>query len=227
MGTDADPLVDGAKAAENGMVLDGDMSGERGVVDENDVVADAAVMGDMSSDHDQATLADLGNEAAAFGARIHGDVFAHDGVGADHQPALLAAVLEVLRRQADAGKRKQLGPRSDLSAPVDDDMAFQRDAFGKRDIGADDTIGSDTDVVGKCCRRVDDRGRVDMGHSLPSHASTSMALISASATLPPATIASTRNFQMVPRLLIFATWYSTVSPGTTGLRNLALSMVMK
>ena len=25
----------------------------------------------------------------------------------------------------------------------------------------------------------------------------------------------------------FSTWYSTVSPGTTGLRNLALSMVMK
>ena len=55
----------------------------------------------------------------------------------------------------------------------------------------------------------------------------SIAAISASATMASATNASQANRTMLPRFLIFFTLISSRSPGTTGLRNLALSMVRK
>jgi hypothetical protein len=54
-----------------------------------------------------------------------------------------------------------------------------------------------------------------------------IADISASAALLPSTSASQAKRQILPRCLIFLTLMSTRSPGTTGRRNFALSMVMK
>jgi hypothetical protein len=65
------------------------------------------------------------------------------------------------------------------------------------------------------------------GVPLPPQRSTIIAEISASATTAPATRASPWNHHMFIRRRRRRMWYSTTSPGTTGFRNFALSMVMK
>src|SRR6185295_1196958 len=60
-----------------------------------------------------------------------------------------------------------------------------------------------------------------------THASESMAPTSASATICPATFASPRYHHIDLRRVIRFMWYSIVSPGRTGLRNFALSIVRK
>src|SRR5207253_5792250 len=97
-------------------------------------------------------------------------------------------------------------------------------AIADRDLRADHAIGTDRHVLPDGRARFDARGRVDCGHPRP-HAT--MAPTLASATKWPATLASPRNHHMFLLRAIFRTWYSIVSPGTTGLRNLALSMVRK
>ena len=72
---------------------------------------------------------------------------------------------------------------------------------------------------------LDDR-RSD-GCTVSHHSITSMALTSASQTTLPSTLASPLYHHMLRRLFSLRMWYSTRSPGTTGLRNFALSMVMK
>ena len=54
-----------------------------------------------------------------------------------------------------------------------------------------------------------------------------LAMSSASATTAPSTFASPRSFQIAPPLRSGTTSSVSTSPGTTGLRNFALSMAMK
>lgn len=69
-------------------------------------------------------------------------------------------------------------------------------------------------------------GRTEMLNQ-SAGASVSIALISASATSRSSTRASPLYFQTFERLRNRDTWIRTVSPGRTGFRKRALSMVMK
>ena len=119
---DADELVHGREPAEDRIVADAAMSAERRVIDQDDVVADLAVMRDMRADEDQAVVADPGQQPAALGAGIDRDVLADRAVLADLQPARLAVILLVLRRQADARERKDLAAFADRGFAADDDV---------------------------------------------------------------------------------------------------------
>src|SRR5262249_15572090 len=91
-------------------------------------------------------------------------------------------------------------------------------------MGADDAIRLDRHVLSDHRARVDPGGWIDCGHRRPH---PTIAPASASATICPATLASPRNHHKLFFRAFFLTWYSIVSPGTTGLRNFALSIVRK
>ena len=105
------------EAAENGVIADAAMAGERRVIDEGDVVPERAIVRDVRSDQKQASVADPGEASASRRPRIDRDVFADRAFRADFEAALFAAVFAILRRQSNAGERKDLGARPDVVAP--------------------------------------------------------------------------------------------------------------
>ncbi len=103
-------------------------------------------------------------------------------------------------------------------------MREQPAAFADRHMRADGAIRPDRNVGSDRRRGLDPRRGIDHGRA---HASEIMAPTFASATIWPATLASPRYHHMDLRWAILFMWYSMVSPGNTGLRNFALSMVRK
>src|ERR1019366_2660431 len=103
-------------------------------------------------------------------------------------------------------------------------MREQPAAIADRHMRADDAIGADRYVASDRRPGLDPRRGINHDRA---HVSEIMAPSSASATIWPATLASPRYHHMDLRWAIFVMWYSMVSPGTTGLRNFALSMVRK
>src|SRR5947209_20588084 len=104
-------------------------------------------------------------------------------------------------------------------------MGDELAAVANRDVRANHAIGADLDVGSNDGARRDPCGGIDGEHS--AQASISIAPTSASATSSPATLASPRYHHIILRRVFFVMWYSITSPGPTGLRNFALSMVMK
>src|SRR5262249_55074170 len=153
-----------------------------------------------------------------------GDVFADIAVGTDHKAGGAAAILDRLRRRSKRRERVEYGARPDRRLTGDVDMSHKPAAVAKHDIATDDTIRTDRNILPDHRARFDPGGWIDRAHRRP-HAT--IAPTSASATVWPATFASPRNHHMFFFRAVLRTWYSIVSPGTTGLRNLALSMVRK
>src|SRR5215469_2579404 len=103
-------------------------------------------------------------------------------------------------------------------------MGQELAALAQDHIGADDAKRADRHILSDDSPRFDPGAGVDRAHSRPHD---SRAPTSASATSCPATMASPRNHHMFLFRAILVMWYSIVSPGRTGLRNFALSMVRK
>ena len=161
--------------------------------------------------------------AAALGARVHGHVLADQAVLADHEPDRLAPVLEILRLVADGGEGKDARAGADRRVAHEADVRDEPDALAERHLRPDMAKGSDLDAGAERRAVLDDRARVDRG----AHSRTSIAETSASHTSAPSTLASPRNHHMFRFLAIRVIWNLTWSPGTTGLRNFALSMVIR
>ena len=229
---DADILVDGAQTAENGEIAHGHMAGDGGVVDEDDVVAHPAVVGHMRADHEQAAVAHSGLHAAAFGAGVHRHVLADDAALADDEARRLAAIFEVLRRVADGSEGEDAGASADLGPPGDHGVREQlhpvfEDGFrSDAAIGADDDAGADPRAVLDHRCGVDRRRR-SVAVRRHSSRSLTMAEIVASAASAPSTVALHANFHTLRWFASLSTRISMVSPGTTGWRKRARSMLMK
>ncbi len=159
---DAHILVHCRQAAEDGVVVDAAMAAERRVVDEDDVVADLAVMGDMRADEKQAVVADPRQHPAALGAGIDGHVLADDAVPADLEPARLAVIFPVLRRQADACEGKDLGARADRRVPAETTWPWTLTPSASRTPAADERIRADRDAVRQLRPVLDDRSRMNV-----------------------------------------------------------------
>ena len=91
------------------------------------------------------------------------------------------------------------------------------------DVRADDAEGADFDPRADIGVRMDLRRGMNVGH----FCLTIMAENTASALVTPSATALPLNFHTSPRFWMRSTWICTQSPGTTGLRNRALSTVMK
>src|SRR5262249_24265909 len=221
---DADELAHGDAAAEDDIVADGDVTAEHGVVGEDDLVADHAVVTDMRADHDEAAIADFGDAAAVLRARVHGDVFADIALGADNDLRRTAAIAERLRRRAERDERVNDRARADARVAGDVHMRHETAVIADRHMRTDGAEGADGDAVADLRPGLDPCRGID---HCSTHASEIIAPTSASATICPRTLASPRYHHIILRRAMRVMWYSIVSPGSTTLRNFALSMVMK
>jgi hypothetical protein len=158
---DADELMNGSQAAQDGMVADRDVTALSRVVRENDIITDDAVMGDMGRHHKQAVIADSGHHAAAFGAGIHGDMFANTIVGTDNQFRRFIMILQILRGVAQGSEGIDYRSGTDTSSSVDGDMGNQFDVVPKFDISTDTAERTDDHIAAQPSGRIDDRTGVD------------------------------------------------------------------
>ena len=223
MRADANELVRRRAAADDGEVADLHMACEHHVVGQDDALADPAVVGDMRVGQKHAARPDARLRAAALGARIHGHVLADQAVLADHEPDRLAAVFQILRLVADGGEGKNARARADRRVAGEADVRDEPDPVAERHLRPDMAERSDLDAGAERRAILDDGARVDRG----AHSRTSIAETSASQTRAPSTLASPRNHHMFRFLAIRVMWNLTWSPGTTGLRNFALSIVIR
>src|SRR5690606_9092997 len=140
-----------------------------------------------------------------------------------------ALVLEILRRTAKHGIGIDLATGAKPRAVKHRDVADQLDIVTKHHICRHMAEWSDAHATAELSTLVDNRTGMDQRHAAPVFCSSGVirAEITASATFVPSTMASQANFQMPLRCFNFVTCSSSLSPGTTGLRNLAESMVMK
>src|SRR5271156_4625801 len=104
VGADANELVSGGAAAQNGEIADLAMAGEHHVVGQNNALADAAIMRDVGVGQEHRTRPNDRFRAAARGARVHRHPFADEAALADGKADRLAAIFEVLRRMSDRGE---------------------------------------------------------------------------------------------------------------------------
>ena len=164
-----------------------------------------------------------GFRPAALGARIHRHAFANEAVLADDQTGRFAAILEILRLVSDRREREDAGARADRRLARETDMRHQPHAVAQRGLRSDVTERPDRDI------RPEPRAIFDdcRGMDASAHSRTSIADTSASQTSAPSTFASPRNHHMLRRLAVRVMKNFTWSPGTTGLRNFALSIVIR
>ena len=108
-------------------------------------------------------FADRGLAAAARRAAIDGHELAEDVAAPDTQPGTLAAILQILRRQANRRHRVDLRLVADLSPAVDDDRCADAAVPANGDIRADDRVRTDGGAFADPGRGVHVRARVDEG----------------------------------------------------------------
>jgi hypothetical protein len=155
---------------------------------------------------------------------MHGDHFAQHAVRADLEPSvgeIIAADLP-LAAHRDAGIK--IAARADPGDPGHRNMRTQPHAAFQHGAGTDMTKGTDFDTGAD--RRAVFHHRGGM-HAHPAAPSVIMALNSASAQSVSPTKAWPSNFHTGPRCASFLTGMRSRSPGTTGLRKRAFSMVRK
>jgi hypothetical protein len=80
--------------------------------------------------------------AAAFGAAIHGHMFANRVVSPDDKPAFLAAVFLVLRRSSQHREGVDFAAVSDFGPPCYDGMRVDLNPVAERHIGPYDCEGA-------------------------------------------------------------------------------------
>src|SRR5688500_1230172 len=167
----ADPavLMDGAEGADGRVVADLDVAGERGAVGEDHPVADPAVVGDVAVRHEQAVAADRGQTAALAGAAVDGHELPKVIAVADLQAGALAAELEILGVEAEAGVGEDAVAAPDPRRPLELRAGADLGALADLDLGADHGVWSDHHTVGQLGTGVDDRGGMDARrrHTLP------------------------------------------------------------
>src|SRR5215468_4820103 len=221
--SDPRELVHGRQPADIDEVADLAVAAECGRGREDHVIADRAVMADMAVVHEKSAVADARQPTAFDRSDIHGDAFTNGAAIADLEPRRLALVAQILRRAAKRCERRNRAIGTDGGMPADGDMRGEHAAFADHGIAADHAIGTDGGAVANHGAVLNSRSRIDLHVSQ----SDSIAPTSASATTCPSTLASPWNHHIALRRPIRRKWYSTVSPGITGLRNLHLSTVRK
>ena len=146
MCADAGELDDGSAAADDREVPDRAVAGEHDVVGEDNLAADVAIVADMRVGQKCAAVTDRRHHAAALGARVEGDAFAYDAVGANRQRRWLTRVLQILRLVAERGERKYARAGADCRAACDRHMAQQLAVLAKAHMATDRAMRPDANA---------------------------------------------------------------------------------
>ena len=115
-------------------------------------------MRDVGVGHDEVVAAEASQASAFDGAAIDGDEFADDVVVPDFKARGLAVVADILRREADGRKRKEVIMRPDFRGPIDRNVGDQVAGFAKFDVWADGAVRADLAGGVDFCSGIEDRG---------------------------------------------------------------------
>ena len=192
VGADANELVSGGAAAQNGEITDVAMAGQHDVVGQNNALANATIMRDMGVGQEHRARANDCFRAAARGAGVHRHAFANEAVLADCEADRLAAIFEVLRRMPDRGERidDRAGPDRGVASQAH--VGDEPDAVAKLGLRSNMAERPDLDARPEPGAVFHDSARMNR---VP-HSRTSIADTSASQTSTPSTFASPRNHHM-------------------------------
>src|SRR2546430_5000713 len=133
-----------------------------------------------------------GGFAGRRAAPVDGAVLTDDRAVADFHPRFFALVLQVLRIITDDRAVPDLHAFAHARVALDDGVPRDRGTLAHGDAGADHAIGPDGDVLSQFGGRIDQRRPMN-------HLSTTMAIISASATTWPSTNPAPFMRHVLPR----------------------------
>ena len=153
-------------------------------------------------------------------AAVDRAVLPDDRPAADLDPRLLALVFQVLGIVPDDRAVPDLHAVAHPRVALEDGVRRDPAALAYGDPWADHAIRPDRNVGAELGGRIDERGPVD-------HLSTTIAIISASATTCPSTNPAPFILHVLPRNCTMSSSKRIWSPGTTGRRNFTLSSDMK
>src|SRR6185369_6565659 len=162
MAADAAELVHRGEGADARVVVHLDVTGQGGVVGEDRAAPHLAVVRDVGVDHEEVVAADAGDAAPLRSTAVHGTSFTELVAIADLDGDPLAAELQVLRLEADAGVGEDAVLAADSGRPFDLGSRGDLGAFADLDLGTDDGERTDADAVGEHGARVHDGERMDL-----------------------------------------------------------------
>ena len=100
----------------------------------------------------------------------------------DHGARPFAAILEILRRDADGRVRVEDVSRANRGRALDEQIRHEPGARADLDLGADHAVRSDFGTVADTCILMDDRGRVNRHYESAAGRSVTLHISTASAT---------------------------------------------
>ena len=113
------------------------------------MITNHAVMGNMGPNHQMAVIADFGQPTTTFSAGIDGDIFTNIDVITNLAANILTGKFQVLRYGSNRSEGKDLDILSDPGVALDDDMGMDLATFTNDNIGTDNAIRTDFNVIGK------------------------------------------------------------------------------
>jgi hypothetical protein len=151
----------GGQSANHGKIADAHMAAKSRVIGHDNSISNLAVMGNMAGHHEQPIIANPRFHAAAFGAWIHGYMFADRIILSDNQAGIFTMVFQILRRMPYGCKGENPSSFADCRLPFNDDMRMQNHVIAKNGMLSDNGVWSDPDIFSNGGFGMDDCCRVD------------------------------------------------------------------
>src|SRR5919108_3037284 len=185
---DADKLVYGVMAGDEGTILHLDIARQPRIVDHNNIIAQTAIVRHMCIGHEKIMRPNAG-DPVLFGTAVDRHVLADAGMVADTQERALAAVFEVLRRPPQGSTDADVTVLADAGPALNHRMRTNNCPCAKTRMLADHRVWADADPFPKLSLRMDG----GCGMDLHTDSAIIMACSSASAANLPLTVAWPRN----------------------------------
>ena len=165
------------------------VSREAARTSEEHAVADPTIVGDMHLVHDIASLAEGRLAAALLRAAVDRRMFPDDAACADLQASVLAVIFKMFRLRSQRAERKDMAALAQRHRSRQHHMRGDNAILPHADTCADLYPRADLGGRGNSSATIDSRPRMD-AHRTQSLLFSIIAMISPSATISPATLAS-------------------------------------
>jgi len=150
-------------APDEGTITDSDMASKENEVGEDDVVAQDDIVGEVRPGHEDAIVSDLGG-AVFVGAAMDGDVLANRGAISNEDAAgNIGRKTEILRQVAEDGTGMNGVFFAQNDPGMQDDMGMEDGVVSNLDLGGNDGISADADIVPQMCAGIDQSSGMDHG----------------------------------------------------------------
>src|SRR5690606_12005172 len=153
---DTTELMHGSQTAQNGPVANMHVAAQLDAVGDNRVIADLAIVSNVGVGHDPVVIAHTGHAHILHRTGIDGDVFTNHIAIADFQASRFTSVLLVLRHAADGAETVEMVVATNRGHAIYHAVRAHFGARPYRDIGPNDAVRPDLDIICKLSACFDD-----------------------------------------------------------------------